>query len=253
MPLVPHEDEEDTEGDGEEYTEGEGEIEEPELETAEERERFYQELVKARELERKKAIAEGKMDDPLVPKRLDEAITMVGTCMDMCPRFERYRRERENNLFEWEVIPGTRRVDHKRAVKMYERAAGDKTLPSDLRPPPVLKRTLDYLFHDLLPREGFSPTFNFIRDRSRSVRNDFTMQHETGSLAIECHERCARFHILALHFERGRAGFSLALEEQQLMNTLQSLKEFYEGQHGHYESPNELEMRIHHQLIHIRD
>jgi hypothetical protein len=36
-------------------------------------------------------------------------------------------------------IPGTKRIDHKRAVKMYERAAGDKTLPSDLRPPPVLK------------------------------------------------------------------------------------------------------------------
>jgi len=31
--------------------------------------------VKAREAERKRAIAEGKMDDPLVPKRLDEAIT----------------------------------------------------------------------------------------------------------------------------------------------------------------------------------
>ena len=44
------------------------------------------------------------MDDPQVPKRLDEAITMVGTCMDMCPRFERYRRERENNLFNWEVV-----------------------------------------------------------------------------------------------------------------------------------------------------
>jgi hypothetical protein len=44
------------------------------------------------------------MDDPLVPKRLDEAITMVGTCTDMCPRFERYRRERENNLFNWEVV-----------------------------------------------------------------------------------------------------------------------------------------------------
>lgn len=36
-------------------------------------------------------------------------------------------------------VPGTKRVDHKRAVKIYERAAGDKTLPSDLRPPPVLK------------------------------------------------------------------------------------------------------------------
>jgi nuclear mRNA export protein SAC3 len=45
------------------------------------------------------------------------------------------------------------------------------------------------------------------------------MQHETGSLAIECHERCARFHILALHFERNRQGFSIALEEQQLMNS----------------------------------
>ena len=44
------------------------------------------------------------MDDPLVAKRLEDAITIVGTCMDMCPRFERYRRERENNLFEWETV-----------------------------------------------------------------------------------------------------------------------------------------------------
>ena len=61
-------------------------------------------LVRQREVERKKAIAEGKMDDPLVPKRLEDAITMVGTCMDMCPRFERYRRERENNLDKWETV-----------------------------------------------------------------------------------------------------------------------------------------------------
>jgi hypothetical protein len=81
------------------------------------------------------------------------------------------------------------------------------------------QRTLDYLFHELLQKEGFGPTFDFIRDRSRSVRNDFTMQHETGALAIECHERCARFHILALHFERDRQGFSIAMEEQQLMNS----------------------------------
>ncbi|KIL58844.1 hypothetical protein M378DRAFT_188122 [Amanita muscaria Koide BX008] len=227
--------------------------EEPELESQEEREKFYQELVKAREVERKRAIAEGKMDDPSVPKRLEDAITMVGTCLDMCPRFERYRRERENNLFEWETIPGTKRVDHKRAVKMYERAAGDKTLPSDLRPPHILKKTLDYLFHDLLPRGGFHQTFNFIRDRTRAVRNDFTMQHQTGSLAIECHDRCARFHILALHFERKDPGFSVAMEEQQLMNTLQSLKEFYEDQRGRYQSPTELEMRVYHRLIHIRD
>ncbi|KAL4071877.1 SAC3/GANP/Nin1/mts3/eIF-3 p25 family-domain-containing protein [Scleroderma citrinum] len=193
------------------------------------------------------------MDDPLVQKSLKDAITMVGTCRDMCPRYERYRRERENNLNEWETIPGTKRVDHKRAVKMYERAAGDKTLPSDLRPPKVLKRTLDYLFHDLLARGGFSATFSFIRDRSRAVRNDFTMQHEMGPLAIECHDRCARFHILAIHLERDSPGFSIALEEQQLMYTLQSLKEFYEDQRGRYQSLTELEMRVYHRLIHIRD
>ncbi|PPQ97115.1 hypothetical protein CVT26_000597 [Gymnopilus dilepis] len=248
-----HEEEQQGAEEEEEEDEYPHEIHEPELNTPEEREQFYQELVKAREAERKKAITEGKMDDPLVPKRLEDAITIVGTCMDMCPRFERYRRERENNLFEWETIPGTKRVDHNRAVKMYERAAGDKTLPSDLRPPRVLKRTLDYLFHDLLPRAGFSATFNFIRDRSRAVRNDFTMQHITGPLAIECHDRCARFHILALHFERERPGFSIPLEEQQLMNTLQSLKEFYEDQRGKYQSPTELEMRVYHRLIHIRD
>ena len=49
------------------------------------------------------------------------------------------------------------------------------------------------------------------------------MQHESGQIAIECHDRCARFHILALHFERDKPGFSVALEEQQLMNSKISL------------------------------
>ncbi|THH17291.1 hypothetical protein EW146_g3489 [Bondarzewia mesenterica] len=69
-------------------------------------------------------------------------------------------------------IPSTRCVDHKRDVKMYERAAGNKTLPSNLCLPPVLKNT-GLSFHDLLSGEGFSPTFNFIHDCSHSVRNDF--------------------------------------------------------------------------------
>ena len=63
-----------------------------------------QQLVKAREEERTRAIREGRMDDPTVPKRLEDAITIVGTCPDMCPEFERYRRERENNLDKWECV-----------------------------------------------------------------------------------------------------------------------------------------------------
>lgn len=162
------------------------------------------------------------MDDPLVPKRLSDAITMVGTCTDMCPRFERYRRERENNLFPWETLPppNNKRVDHRKAVKAYERAAGDKTLPSDLRPPHILSKTLDYLFRELQEKEGFAETFNFLRDRTRAVRNDFTMQHEQGSVAMESHARCVRFHILALHLMHGKEDFSMNLEEQQLMNSM---------------------------------
>lgn len=48
------------------------------------------------------------------------------------------------------------------------------------------------------------------------------MQHETGALAMECHDRCARFHIMALHLERDNPNFSIALEEQQLMNSTSS-------------------------------
>ncbi|PIL32442.1 hypothetical protein GSI_05144 [Ganoderma sinense ZZ0214-1] len=79
------------------------------------------------------------------------------------------------------------------------------------------------------------------------------MQHETGALAIECHDRCARYHILALHLERENPRFSDVLEEQQLMYTLTSLKEFYDDQRGRYQAPTELEMRVYHRLIHIRN
>jgi hypothetical protein len=48
------------------------------------------------------------------------------------------------------------------------------------------------------------------------VRIDFTVQHEMGPIAIECYDRCARFHILGLHLERDRPGSQISLEEQQL-------------------------------------
>ncbi|KAJ3804693.1 SAC3/GANP/Nin1/mts3/eIF-3 p25 family-domain-containing protein, partial [Lentinula aff. lateritia] len=135
----------------------------------------------------------------------------------------------------------------------YERAAGDKTLPSDLRPPRVLAGVLDYLFGELLVREGFVGTYAFLRDRTRAVRSDFVMQREGGAVAMGCHERCVRFHVVALRAMRGEREFSVALEEQQLMNTLQSLKEFYSDQRGVWRSPNEVEMRVYHRLVHIRD
>lgn len=43
------------------------------------------------------------MDDPKVAKRLEDAITMVGTCMDMCPRHERLTRDMEGLLDDLEA------------------------------------------------------------------------------------------------------------------------------------------------------
>ncbi|KAI0771453.1 SAC3/GANP/Nin1/mts3/eIF-3 p25 family-domain-containing protein [Irpex lacteus] len=241
------------------------EDDEPVLETQEEREAFYKQLIASRDRARHQAILTQKMDDPLIPKRLEDAITMVGTCVDMCPRFERYQRERESQLDKWEVIPGTRRVDHRRAVKRYQRAAGDRVIPSDLRPPGVLKKTLNYLFHTLLPAHPFPATYHFIRDRTRAVRNDFVIQHDNGPLAIECHERCARWHAVCFEEmkDRPEGEWDLSLEVVGFKNisgvgwsgsgTLQSLKEYYDDRHGSFSMPHELEMRIYHRLIHIRD
>ena len=56
----------------------------------------------------------------------------------------------------------------------------------------------------------------FLRDRTRAVRQDFTMQNERGLIAIECHERIARYHILCLHVLREWENFSESQELEQL-------------------------------------
>ena len=95
------------------------------------------------------------------------------------------------------------------------------------------------------------------------------MQHETGPLAMECHERCARFHIMALHLARKLPVYNEELEIQQLQNSmsfytylhtlgssrspaLTSLKEFYDDRSSEHRSPAELEMRVYRRLLMIR-
>lgn len=83
--------------------------------------------------------------DDLAPRALAEAVSLKGSCMDMCPAFEREEREYQNNVDPLEMVqgqqPGTqRRIDHKKAVKAYHRpAAGVQPIAEDIRPPEVLK------------------------------------------------------------------------------------------------------------------
>ncbi|GAA5902822.1 Sac3p [Sporobolomyces salmoneus] len=218
----------------------------------------YLELKPLREEQRLEAIKQGLIPDPSKPMRLDQATDFEGTCEEMCPEWEREEREYQNNVDPLERYPGTSRIDPSRAVKAFHRpaAGNDQPLPSDVRPPPILYKTLDYLFHTLLPQHPLAVTHPFVRDRTRSVRQDFTVQNVREHSAIECNERIARYHILALGTLREQSGFSESQELEQLRKVLKSLNEFYDDlrlSNPNVSLPNEAEFRSFHLLTHLRD
>lgn len=77
---------------------------------------------------------------------------------------------------------------------------------------------MDYLFDDILSNNALESCHAFVRDRTRSIRQDFTLQNIRDITAVQVHERIARFHILCLHemceLDEGR--FSKQQETEQL-------------------------------------
>jgi len=81
----------------------------------------------------------------------------------------------------------------------------------------LLQNTLNYLFTTLLGEDpDLKATHSFIRDRTRSIRQDFSVQSEKSDISIECHERMARYHIHALHVLCATEGFSVQQEMEQM-------------------------------------
>lgn len=132
------------------------------------------------------------------------------------------------------------RIDHSRAVKKYHRpAAGlEAPLPEDVRPAPVLRRTMDYLLDSILDKStsAFSDKHKFVRDRTRSIRQDIIVQQraihrdpQSLLIIVRLHEEIARFHILSGHrlCECGFSEFDPFQNTEQLRKVLQSLQEYY--------------------------
>ncbi|KAI1292416.1 hypothetical protein EDD11_008777 [Mortierella claussenii] len=216
----------------------------------------YDELKEKRVKEREEATRKGDISDPTKRAQLKDAISFVGTCMDMCPEFERHEREYQQNVEKFEKIPGTEHIDHSRAVKAYARpAAGvEQPLPSDVRPPNVLLSTLDYLMREIVAQEDLGDSHAFIRDRTRSIRQDFTFQNSRGLDAVYAHEIIARYHILCVHQLCEKPGFTAQQEMEQLRKVLTSLDEFYdELRLEGVECPNEAEFRAYHVLSHLHE
>ena len=118
-----------------------------------------------------------------------------------------------------------------------------------------MKRTLDYLIKDILERKDqpFAEVHKFFRDRSRSIRQDFTLQNIRDRICIEVHEKIARFHIFSGHrlCEEDPGTFDAFQNTEQLRKVLQSLWEFYNDEPEPL--PNEPEFRGYYFLTHLQD
>ena len=95
------------------------------------------------------------------------------------------------------------KVRHEWAVKKFARPSVnlDQTEVSsdEIRPPKVLLKTMNYLMENVIDRDDGIPwhdVHNFIRDRTRSIRQDFVYQGVLSQLKISIHEQIARFRIL---------------------------------------------------------
>ena len=149
-------------------------------------------------------------------------------------------------------------------VKRFRRSAAgyDEQLPSDIRPPLVLQKTLNYLFEEIIGgTQSLASVHKFVWDRTRGIRNDFSIQQVTRiedlRVAIDCFERIARFHILSLH-QLSRPGhdngeFDHHQEREQLNNTLLSLMYYYDDSRHKLTSPNEAEFRAYCIIFEIQD
>jgi nuclear mRNA export protein SAC3 len=147
-------------------------------------------------------------------------------------------------------------------VKRFRRSAAgdDEQVPSDIRTPNTLRRTLDYLVDKLIGGpERLAVVHKFVWDRTRAIRNDFSIQQvskeEDVRTAVECFERIARFHIMALHHLSNPANllegenFDVFQEREQLNNTLLSLVYYYDDHRGSINFPNEAEFRAYHIIL----
>ena len=139
-------------------------------------------------------------------------------------------------------------------MKRFRRSAAgyDEQLPSDIRPPLVLQRTLNYLFNEVVGgSQPLATVHKFVWDRTRGIRNDFSIQQVTKTedlrIAIDCFERIARFHILSLHQlshpSPDNGEFDHHQEREQLNNTLLSLMYYYDDSRHKLNSLNEAEFR----------
>ncbi|GMN55689.1 hypothetical protein TIFTF001_024793 [Ficus carica] len=129
---------------------------------------------------------------------------------------------------------------------------------SDVRPLPVLEDTLAHLLNLLTSaKQPFEVIHDFIFDRTRSIRQDLSMQLIVNDRAIHIYQEMVKFHVIS-HYRLRSCGSSQDasslhyLNMEQLTKTLTSLFGLYEAnQSSNSASKNEAEFRSFYVLLHL--
>ncbi|KAK4203283.1 putative nuclear mRNA export protein SAC3, partial [Triangularia verruculosa] len=204
------------------------------------------------------------IDDPDKRRKLEDALPFKGICEDMCPEFEQVSRIAEYDV-KTEEKDERGWPDTAKMVKKFGRSAAgqDAPLPMDVRSVAALRRSTDYLFNELLQSENnLASMHNYLRDRTRAVRKDFTFHskksNEEMKELVYCFETITRFHATALHLlcRKGHSyeSFDSRQEIEQLGRTLLSLIEAYDKcRKKGVVCENEPEFRAYYLLLNAHD
>ncbi|KAK0728205.1 SAC3/GANP/Nin1/mts3/eIF-3 p25 family-domain-containing protein, partial [Lasiosphaeria miniovina] len=209
------------------------------------------------------------IDDPEKRRKLEDALPFKGICEEMCPEFEQVSRIAEFDVKTEEKAPHGAAMalwaEPTRMVKKFGRSAAgqEAPLPMDVRTFAALRKTTDYLFNELLQSDANLPSMhNFLWDRTRGVRRDFTFHSQKSpeemKELVHCFETITRFHTSALHL-LSRKGFASSdfdqrQEVEQLGRTILSLVEAYdECREKRVTCKNEPEFRAYYLLLNAGD
>ncbi|GLD94560.1 hypothetical protein PINS_up003171 [Pythium insidiosum] len=201
---------------------------------------------------------------------LSSATDLDGLCVDMCSPAERELHIRVDELSVFEkCYPDQPGQERHLIIKRFQRSSADHKLdiPSEVRPPGVLRATQLYIEQAIMdldkagPDPRFNPPrvpdmielYNFCWDRCRMIRKDFVLQNYRGAggrvnpIVLDVHERIARYHILSEHELCEVPSFVAQQNMEQLGQTLKSLNELYDESRKladpAYLSPFEAEFR----------
>ncbi|CAN8279275.1 unnamed protein product [Cochlearia groenlandica] len=184
---------------------------------------------------------------------------IIGTCSSMCPDRERATRERLRDLAVLERLhgnPAKSSIDL--AVKKFCRTLSAADVQaSDVRPLPVLEETLKYLLSLLESMEHpFEVVHDFVFDRTRSIRQDLSIQNLASERVIHLYEEIVKFHVISRQRLKSCSGTSISsmhhLNMEQLAKTLTSLYNIYDANRKpDYIHENEAEFRSLYVLLHL--